>query len=146
MKEAILFPERLHISPRVGLLGLERHIRVCDLRNGAEVKHARQQEHKTRNGQINPLHVLQGLCIICRLEEEHVATQDRRNDRSDAIEGLREVDTEFGVAWWTADSNIGVCGGFETAEAVADDKDGGAETFELISIGCSQPRRILASE
>lgn len=124
VEEAVLLAEGLDIGAGVCDLGLEGHVGVCDFRDlyvlsvdmgtrwvfeawtyRGEVEYYSQHVDEDRDGKVYPLHVLERLRALAHIDEENVGAEDGRNDRSNTIESLREVDAQLGVLWRTAHSN-----------------------------------------
>lgn len=103
MEQLVLFPERLILLIDMRLRDLEGHILVCDFRDIGEEEDAREQEDKYTDGEVDPLHALQGGYIVFCLGEENIRAQHWADDCADGVEGLGEVDSDFGVAGRTAD-------------------------------------------
>lgn len=53
----------------VGLFGLKFHIGICNLRNIREVEHNTKKEYKARDGQVDPLYILQCSSVVERKED-----------------------------------------------------------------------------
>ncbi len=103
MKQLPLFPKRLILLIDMRLRNLERHILIRDLGDIRDEKYARETEDEDPDGQVDPLHALQGLdVVVCRCEED-VGAQDGADNGADRVEGLGKVDADFGVAGWAAD-------------------------------------------
>lgn len=85
------------------LFSLKGHVCVSYFGNWREVEDACEQEDEDCDRQVHPLDVFEGLDVIRGLEEENVAAKNRCHNGANAVEGLRYVDSEFGVAGWTAD-------------------------------------------
>lgn len=104
MEQLPLLPEGL-ILVFAGVSGrhLEGHILIRDFGDIGDEENARETEDKATDGEVDPLHALQGGHGIVRLGEEDIRAQDGTDDRADGIEGLGEVDADFRVAGWTAD-------------------------------------------
>ena len=130
MEEGVLLPEGFVCSIGMRALDLALHIRVGDLRDGRDVEDASQQEDEARDAEVDPLDALEGLHAVAGVLEEDVGAQDGAHHRANRIEALREIDSQLGVAGWPADSDIGVCSGFEGAETAADDEGRAAEAAE----------------
>lgn len=103
MEQLPLLPERLVLLANVGCRHLEGHILIRDFGNTRDEENARETEDKATDGEVDPLHALQGSHGIVRPGEEDIRAQDRTDDRADGVEGLGEVDADFRVAGWTAD-------------------------------------------
>lgn len=103
MKQLILFPKRLILLIDMRSGNLKCHILIRDLRNIRDEKDKCQTEDEDANGEVNPLNALERRDIVGRFCEESVRTKDRTNDCADGIEGLGEVNSDFGIAGWTAD-------------------------------------------
>lgn len=137
------------------LLCLECHVCIGDLGDVRDEEDEGEDENEDRDREVDPLHVLQRLHVV--EVEEDVGAQDGGHDRADAIEGLGDVDSNFGVlgraadcsesrsahlahadrSWWwdyrdnvepTGDVRVGSC--LERTQAVADDEDADAEAGE----------------
>lgn len=128
MKQPVLFPERLVGLSGMCLGGLVLHVCVCDLGEFDQVKDDGEDEDEDGDGRVYPLDVLKGDFLI--EDEKDIRAEDGGNDGADAIEGLSDVDSDFGVAGWPAHGDIGVSGRLERAQAVANDKDADAEPGE----------------
>lgn len=106
MKQLPLFPKRLILLIDMRLGNLERHILIRDLGDIRDEEYARETENEDPDGQVDPLHALQSRdAVVCRCEEG-VGAEDGADDGADGVEGLREVDADFGVAGWTADWGV----------------------------------------
>lgn len=70
-----------------------------------EVEYYSQHVDEDRDGEVHPLHVLERLGALAHVDEENVGAENRRNDRSNTIESLREVDAQLRVLWRTAHSD-----------------------------------------
>jgi hypothetical protein len=105
MKQTVLLPEWLVALASMSVRGLEGHVGVRDLGDSRKEEDDAQEADEAGDGEVHPLDVLQGALII--EGEEDVGTQYRSNDCTDAVEGLRDVDAEFGVPRRTADCTSG---------------------------------------
>jgi hypothetical protein len=103
MEQLILFPKRLILLIDMSLRNLKRHIFICDLGNIRKEENNRKTKDKDTDGEVNPLHTLQGCYIVRRLCEESIGTENGADNCADGVEGLGEVDADFGVTRWTAD-------------------------------------------
>jgi hypothetical protein len=128
MEKTVLFAEWLVVLAGMRLCRLEGHIRVGHLGYVAEIEDAGQQEDEARDGQVHPLHVLQGAVVV--EGEEDVRPQHGRDDGADAVEGLRDVDAHLGELWRAADGDVRVRRRLEAAEPVPYDEDARAEPAE----------------
>jgi hypothetical protein len=106
MEQLILFPKRLILFIDMRLRNLKRHILICDLGNIRKEENNRKTKDKDSNGEVNPLHALQGRYIIRGLGEESIRAEYGTDNGADGVEGLGEVDTDFGVAGRTADWRV----------------------------------------
>lgn len=103
MKQLPLFPKWLILLIDMRLGNLERHILIRDLGDIRDEEYPRETEDEDPDRQVDPLHALQGGdAVVCR-GEEGVGAEDGADDGADGVEGLREVDADFGVAGWAAD-------------------------------------------
>lgn len=67
MKQLPLFPKRLILLIDMRLRNLERHILIRDLGDIRDEKYAREAEDEDPDGQVDPLHALQGRDVVdCR--------------------------------------------------------------------------------
>lgn len=102
VEEAVLLDEGLLAVIRgARLLCLEGHVRVGDLGDVRDEENKGQYEHKDRDREVDPLHVLQRLYVV--KVKEDVGPQDGGDHRADAIEGLGDVDPDFRVLGRAAD-------------------------------------------
>ena len=62
--------------------------------------------------------------------ENGIAPNHRREHSPDAIERLRQIDTNLRVLWRTADGDVRVRSRLETTQTVSNDEDCSAETSE----------------
>lgn len=97
----------------------------------SQVEDHRQKQTKAGNCQVDPLHIPQRNLAVSDVYEDYERTEDRGNDRANAIKSLADVYSQLSVLWRAANSDIGVRSRFERAQAVADDKDGSAEPKNL---------------
>ena len=103
MEQLILFPERLILLTHVRLRHLEGHVLVCDFRDIGEEEYTGEKEYEDSDGEVDPLHALQGCYIVFCLGEEDIGAQHGADDCADCIEGLGKVDSDFRVTGWAAD-------------------------------------------
>lgn len=103
MEQLVLFPEGLILFVDVGLCYLERHVLVGNFGDIGDEEHSRETKDEDPNGQVYPLYALQGSYIILCACEEDIGAQDGADDCTDGVEGLGEVDSDFGVAWRATD-------------------------------------------
>lgn len=103
MEQLPLLPERLILLVYVRSRHLERHVLVRDLWDIREEEHGGETEDEDADGEVDPLHALQCSDIVGGLGEEDVGSEHGADDGADGVEGLGEVDTDFGVAGWPAD-------------------------------------------
>lgn len=103
MEQFPLFPERFILLINMGSSNLERHILIRNFGNIGDEEDGRQTENKDPNGQVHPLHTLQGSYGVGGVGEEGIRAQHGADDRPDRIEGLGEVDSDFGIAGRAAD-------------------------------------------
>lgn len=104
MEETVLLYERfIAVFGGARLLSLEGHVCIRDLGNVRHEKDEGEDENEDRDREVDPLHVLQRLCVV--EVEEDVGAQDGGHDRADAIEGLGDVDSDFGILGRAADCN-----------------------------------------
>jgi hypothetical protein len=103
MEQLVLFPKGLVLLIDMRLRNLECHVFIGDLWDIRKEEHNSKAEDEDANSEVNPLHALQRCYIIRRLGEEGIRAKHRADDSTDCIEGLGEVDTDFGVARRTAD-------------------------------------------
>lgn len=82
---------------------LEGHVLVCDFGNIGEEEYAGEQENEDPDGEVDPLHALQGCYIVLCLGEEDIRAQNGADDCADCIEGLGKVDSDLRIAGRTAD-------------------------------------------
>lgn len=106
MEQLILFPKWLILLIDMRLRNLERHILICDLGDIRKEENNRKTKDKDPNGEVNPLHALQGRYIILGLGEESIRAEYGPDNGADGVESLGEVDADFGVAGWTADWRV----------------------------------------
>lgn len=96
VEEPVLLPERLVVGVGVRLGRLEGHVGVGDLGDDGQEEDDGEDEDEDGDGQVHPLHVAQRLGVV--EGEEDVRAQHGRHDGADAVEGLRDVDTDFRVS------------------------------------------------
>lgn len=101
VKEAILLPKGLIIRVGMCLGGLEFHICIGYLGDHRQEEGNPEDEDEDGDGNIDPLDIPQRIFIT--KGEEHIRTQDGGDHGADAIEGLRDVDSELGVLGRPAD-------------------------------------------
>lgn len=102
MEETVLLYEWfIAVLGGARLLCLEGHVRIRDLGDVRDEEDEGEDEHKDRDREVDPLHVLQRLYVV--EVEEDVGAQDGGHDRADAIEGLGDVDSDFGILGRAAD-------------------------------------------
>jgi hypothetical protein len=106
VEEAVLLAEGFDVRVGVGFFGLEGHVCVGDFRDGREVEDHGEEEDEAGYGEVDPLHVAEGSGVFACVQEDYVGAEDGGDDGADAVEGLGEVDTEFGVARRTTDWTI----------------------------------------
>lgn len=158
MEETVLLDEGfVAVVGGARLLCLECHVCIRDLGDVRDEEDEGKDEHEDRDREVDPLHVLQRLYVV--EVEEDVGAQDGGHDRADAIEGLGDVDSDFGVLGRAADCDerrsalnprlrwcippevnvmdqVGPTGDvrvgscLERTQAVADDEDADAEAGE----------------
>lgn len=102
MKDLILLPERLFLLLYMRLGDLELHIRICDFRDVRHEEDKGKTEDEDGNGEINPLDALQSLDVIFSRREEDVGAEHGSDHGADGVEGLGQVDSNFGIFGWTA--------------------------------------------
>ncbi len=90
----------------------------------------RESEAEASDGKINPLYILQGFLALSHTDEDGIGPKDWRNNSTNPIEGLGDVDTKLRVSRWAANCDVRICSSFEGAQAVANDEDGSAESTE----------------
>lgn len=128
MEETVLLDKRLLVKAGMGLGSLEGHVGISNLGNPGQPKDNSESPDEDGDGEIDPLDILHGALV--GEVEENVRAHQGSDHCSNTIEGLGYVDADFGVAWRSTDSDVGVGGCFERTEAVADDEDGDAEAGE----------------
>lgn len=77
------------------------HTRIGNFRDLAHEEQESKEQDKDGNGSVDPLHVVERL-LITKVEED-VGTENRGDDGSNAVEGLRQVDSDLGISGRTAD-------------------------------------------
>ena len=106
----------------------QSQFRVLELvQANSQVKDHCQEEDEAGNSEVHPLHVLQRGRVICRLQEEHIGAKNGGNDCANAIERLRNVDTQLSISRRTADGDVRVCSSLQGAQTVTDNEDGRTE-------------------
>lgn len=86
VEEPVLLNEWPVVVRCLGFSGLEFHVGVCDFGNIGEKEHRSEDEDKRSDGQIDPLHVAQGVLIV--EGEEDVRAHEGSHNRPNSIEGL----------------------------------------------------------
>lgn len=81
---------------------MEHHVGISDLGNGGKVEDDGKQKDEACDGEIDPLDVLDCICIVADLLKKDVGAQNRSNDGAYSIERLSEVDADLRVPWWAA--------------------------------------------
>lgn len=77
------------------------HTRIGDFGDLAHEEQESKEQDKDGNGSVDPLHVGERL-LITKVEED-VGAENRGDDGSNAVEGLRQVDSDLGIFRRTAD-------------------------------------------
>lgn len=96
VEEAVLLPKRfITVFRGARLLCLEGHVGVRDLGDVGHEENKSEDEDEDRDGEVDPLHVLQRLYVV--EVKEDIGPQDGGHHRADAIEGLRDVDPDLRV-------------------------------------------------
>lgn len=103
MEELVLLPERLLLLVNMRLGNLVRHVLVCDLGDSGEEEDKGETEDKNANGEVDPLHALEGVHVVLGCGEEDVRGERGGHAGADAVEGLGQVDTDFGILGGPAD-------------------------------------------
>lgn len=101
MKEPVLLVERLIVGICMSLCCLEGHVGICYLRDHRQPERDSEEEYEDGDRQIYPLHIAKRRLVV--KGEEHIGPQDGGDHCADAVEGLRDVDSNFGIFWGTAD-------------------------------------------
>ncbi len=83
---------------------LEGHVRVGDLGYIGQEENRSEEEHEDGNSYVDPLHVLKRLRIV--ESKEHIRPKNGGNHSPDAIEGLGDVDSDFGKLWRSTDFGL----------------------------------------
>lgn len=125
VEEAVLLKKRLIVETGICFLILESHVRIRDLRDSGQPENNSQSPDKDSDGEVDPLHVRKGGLVV--EVEEDIRAHEGGDDGADTVEGLGQVDAHLGVTRRTAHRDVRVGGSLESAKAIADDEDGGAE-------------------
>ena len=132
MEQSVLLVEGFDRRICVSTLGLEFHIGIGDLRNSGEEEERGEREAKASNGKVNPLHILQRLLALPYADKDDIGAEDWSDDSADSIEGLGNVDSELRISRRSTDGNVGVGGGLERAEPIANNEDGSAKAAKAL--------------
>lgn len=106
MEQLVLFPEWLFLLVDVSFGDLEGHVLIGDFGDVGYVKDPSKKEDEDADGEIDPLHALQGCYIVLGISEEDVGGQGWSDAGADAIESLGKVDSQFGVLWRSTDYRV----------------------------------------
>ena len=109
---------------------LGTHIRISDLRHRSQEEQDNEETNETSNTKISPLHVSQSLGRINSVSKEDSASQKRRNERTDSLHGLRQVQSNLRVSRRTADGEERISCCLERGEPGSDNEHAAAETAE----------------
>ena len=110
------------------LFGLQGHVGVGDFGDRGDEEDGGEEEDEGGDAEVGPLHG--GEVFGVGVFEEDAGGEKGGHDRADSLEGLGELEAEFGEPGRAAGGDEGVCGGFESGEAGADDEEGAAEAGE----------------
>ena len=97
-----------------------------DLRS--EVEDDSQNTDEDGDTEVDPLDGRERLAILTDVLEDDKGSKDGSDDGTNSLERLRKFETELSPLGRTADSNVGVGGGFKGRQTRADDEHGTAET------------------
>lgn len=75
---------------------------VGDFREGGEKKQDNQQCNEAGYSQIDPLHIFESSIRIHGVCKEDTRSEKWRYKRSDPLDGLGEVQSDFAISWWAA--------------------------------------------
>jgi hypothetical protein len=103
---------------------------LLTFRYSREKEHERKKDTEARNGEIDPLHIFQCLLVLSNTDKDSVGTENWRNHSTHAIEGLRNVDSEFRVSRWPTNGDVWVRRRFERSKTIANDEDSRTEAAE----------------
>jgi hypothetical protein len=118
------------------VLGLSSHVCIGDLGNVGQEENTGEDKDEDSDSQVNPLNGSQ-VTVIDVLEED-LSGEDRSDDGSDGLNGLREVETHLGVLGRSTDGEVGVAGRLESSKSGSDDEGCSAESSEG-SLSCGGP-------
>lgn len=132
VEEAVLFPEWLVGIASMGFSSLVLHVCVGDLGQFDEEEDDGKDVDKDGDGQVHPLHVLEGEVIV--ETEEDVRSEHGGYNGTNTVESLGKVDADFRVLGRAAYSDVRVGGRLERAQTVADDEDANTEAGEGLGL------------
>lgn len=120
------------------------HLRVCNFRHGSKEEQDDEQRNEASHTKVDPLHILQSLRSIDSLGEEDTRRKQRSDERSNSLNGLREIEADLRVSWWTADGKewIGCC--LEGRKSGTNDEHASAETPEGV-FNTAGPRALSSA-
>jgi hypothetical protein len=93
-----------------------------------QVEDNREREHEASDSKVDPLDILQRFRIVPSLQEEHIGAQNWRYNGANAVESLRDVDSQLCIPRRTTDSDVWVGCCLQGAQSIADDEDGRAKS------------------
>jgi hypothetical protein len=120
------------------------HLRVCNFRHGSEEEQDDEQSNEASHTKVDPLHILQSLRSIDSLGEEHTRRKQRSDERSNGLDGLREIETDLRVSWWTADGKERIGCRLEGRQSGTNDEHASAETSERV-LNTAGPRAFSSA-
>lgn len=137
-EELVLLAERLLLVSRQvsALFCLKGHVGVRDLGEWREEEDHGKEEDEGRDADVGPLDVRE-VGRVGVLEEDSRG-QKRCHDRADGLEGLGELQTEFGQSGGSTGRNVRVGGRFEGRESTAHDEQAATEAGEGL-VDCRGP-------
>ena len=107
------------------LFRLEGHVRVGNFGNRGEEEDHGEEEDEGCNAEVGPLDVTE-ICGVCVFEED-ARGEEGCHYGADCLEGLAELETEFGQTRGTTGSDEGVCRCFERGKTAANDEERAAK-------------------
>lgn len=110
------------------LFGLEGHVRVGDFGNRGEEEDDGEEEDEGCDTEVGPLDVTE-ISRVCVFEKD-ARSEERCHYGADCLEGLAELETEFGQTRGTTGGDEGVCRRFERGKTAANDEEGAAKAGE----------------
>ena len=107
------------------LFGLEGHVGIGNLGNRGEEEDNGEEEDEGGNTEVGPLNVAEigGICVF----EEDARGEEGRHYGADCLEGLAELETEFGQTRGTTGSDEWVCRCFKRGKTAANDEERAAK-------------------